>query len=98
MASWHVQNAEAHFNELLEQAEQDGPQIITSQGAERAVVLSIDSYRSLTATVAHPGNANEAAYSDFRDWLLNGPKLEDDDPFFAALKRDPNDAGRDVDL
>ena len=43
-------------------------------------------------------NADKPKYKDFKDWLLNGPKLDDDDPFFEALKRDPNDTGRDFEF
>lgn len=49
MGKWQVQQAKAHFSELLDDAERKGPQIITRHGAERAVVLAIDEYRSLTA-------------------------------------------------
>ena len=98
MRSWQVQKAKAHFSELLEEAELNGPQIITRHGTERAVVLSIERYRAITASQTDQVPTTEPTYSDFKDWLLNGPKLDDDDPFFAALERDPNDTGRDIDL
>jgi prevent-host-death family protein len=50
---------------VIEKAHTRGPQIITRHGAERAVVLSIDDYRSL---VAHKPNLIE--------YLLGGPKVE----------------------
>ena len=96
MASWQVQHAKAHFSELLDEAEHKGPQIITRHGAERAVVISIEEYRALAGATAR--NADKPKYKDFKDWLLNGPKLDDNDPFFEALKRDPNDTGRDFEF
>ncbi len=66
MASWQVQEAKTRLSELIEKARTDGPQTITRHGSERAVVLSIEDYRSL---VAHR--------PDFRAYLLGGPKVDD---------------------
>jgi prevent-host-death family protein len=66
MKTWPVQDAKTHLSELVEDANTKGPQIITRHGAERAVVLSIAEYRSLTS---HKPN--------LRDYLLSGPKFDD---------------------
>jgi prevent-host-death family protein len=66
MAHWQVQEAKTRFSEVIEEACAKGPQIITRHGAERAVVLSIVDFRSLTAH--KPG---------LRDYLLDGPKVDD---------------------
>jgi antitoxin Phd len=63
---WQVQEAKAHFSEVMEKAEQEGPQIITRHGTERAVVLSITDYRELTART-----------KSFIAHLLSGPKIDD---------------------
>jgi antitoxin Phd len=65
---WQVQEAKAHFSEVMAKAEQEGPQIITRHGAERAVVLSIADYRALTS-----------GKKDFITFLLSGPKFDDFD-------------------
>jgi antitoxin Phd len=65
VASWQIQEAKTKLSELIEDADRKGPQIITRHGAERAVVLSIAEYRSLTA---HKPN--------FRAYLLGGPKVD----------------------
>lgn len=88
MATWQVQKAKAHFSEVLEDAKTKGPQIITRHGSETAVVLSITEYRSLIAPPTTPK-------MDFRDFLLSGPKFDDD--FFEDL-RDSSDTGRNVDF
>jgi antitoxin Phd len=63
---WQVQEAKAHFSEVMDKAEREGPQIITRHGSERAVVLSIADYRALTANK-----------KDFITHLLAGPELDD---------------------
>ncbi len=98
MGTWQVQQAKAHLSELLEEAAAGVPQIITRHGAERAVVLSIADYRALRAPVSAQSTAGKPLYRDFKDWLLNGPELDDDDPFFEALKRDPEDTGRNFEF
>ena len=50
---------------MIEQASTEGPQIITRHGSERAVILSKEDYRALTA---HKPN--------LRDYLLGGPKVD----------------------
>ena len=49
MATWQINAARNQFSDVLDQAQSDGPQVITRHGKERAVILSIDDYRSLKA-------------------------------------------------
>ncbi len=65
MAIWQVQQAKTRLSELIDEAHSKGPQVITRHGAERAVVLSIEDYRALTA---HQPN--------LKDYLLGGPKFD----------------------
>jgi antitoxin Phd len=65
MGLWQLQEAKTKFSEVIDQANAEGPQIITRHGTERAVVLSISAYRSLTAHKP-----------DFRTYLLGGPKVD----------------------
>lgn len=66
MSRWQVQEAKSRFSEVIEEALKKGPQIITRHGSERAVVLSIDDFRALTAH--KPG---------LKEYLLGGPKVDD---------------------
>ncbi len=66
MGCWAINDAKNRFSELLEDAHAKGPQLITRHGSERAVVLSIEEYRALTAHKP-----------DFRSYLLGGPKVDD---------------------
>ena len=63
--TWQLQQAKTRLSEVIEEAHNRGPQIITRHGAERAVILSIGDYRAL---VAHKPN--------FVEYLLGGPKVE----------------------
>ena len=63
--TWQLQQAKTRLSEVIEEAHNRGPQIITRHGAERAVVLSIGDYRAL---VAHK--------PDLIEYLLGGPKVE----------------------
>jgi prevent-host-death family protein len=44
---WPVQDAKAHFSALLEASLTEGPQIITQQGVEAAVLVPIEQWRRL---------------------------------------------------
>jgi antitoxin Phd len=66
MAIWQVQEAKTRLSEVIDAAHKKGPQIITRHGAERAVLLSIEDYRALTA---HKPS--------LRDYLLGGPKVDE---------------------
>ena len=63
--TWQLQQAKTRLSEVIEEAHNRGPQIITRHGAERAVVLSIGDYRAL---VAHKPS--------LKDYLLGGPKVD----------------------
>jgi prevent-host-death family protein len=66
MTVWQIQDAKTRLSALIARARSEGPQMITRHGVERAVVLSIEDYRTL------------AAYKpDFKAYLLGGPKFED---------------------
>ena len=83
MASWQVNQARNHLSEVLDQAQTEGPQIITHHGKARAVVLSFDSYSSL-----------EAKKPDLISFLLHGPKPGIDD---FEIERD-HSTDREIDL
>lgn len=66
MARWQIQEAKMRLSQVIEEAQSKGPQVIMRHGVDRAVVLSIDEFRSLTAHKP-----------DLRAWLLGGPKVDD---------------------
>lgn len=83
MAKWALQDAKAHFSEVVRRANADGPQVVTYRGVEKAVVVSAEEFRRL-----HPGRRS------FVDALLEGPKL--DDRTVDAINHRSQDRGRKV--
>jgi antitoxin Phd len=77
-----VQEAKARFSELIEEARDHGPQIITKHGAEQAVVLSVEEYKTLL----------EERKPTLNEFLLNAPHFDD-----FEFERDP-DTGREIEL
>ena len=75
MARWQVQEAKMRLSQVIEEAQSKGPQMIARHGVDRAVVLSIDDFRTLSAH-----------RPDLREYLLGGPKVDD---FELEPDRDP---------
>jgi antitoxin Phd len=84
-ATWQLQNAKAQFSEVIRRACAEGPQVITKQGKEEAVVLPIERYRELTARSRQP----KSLVQFFAESPLAEVELQ--------LKRAP-DFGRKLDL
>jgi prevent-host-death family protein len=47
MKRWQVQDAKAHFSELLDACLTKGPQVVTKRGVEAAVLVPMDDWRQL---------------------------------------------------
>jgi prevent-host-death family protein len=45
--AWQLQDAKNRFSALVKAAENEGPQVITVHGQEKAVLLSAEAYRRL---------------------------------------------------
>ncbi len=54
---WLVNDAEAHFSEFLDATLKDGPQVVTKQGVETAVLISMDEWKRLKAQARPPVEA-----------------------------------------
>jgi prevent-host-death family protein len=59
---WQLQDAKQKFSQLVRQALEEGPQVVTRHGKEVVVVISAESYRKLSGSKP-----------DFKTFLLNGP-------------------------
>jgi antitoxin Phd len=46
---WQLQEAKNKLSEVVDEAEQNGPQLITRRGIEAAVVISFADYRKMVA-------------------------------------------------
>ena len=47
MQSWPMQDAERHFSDVLDASLREGPQRVTRDGVELAVLVGIDQWREL---------------------------------------------------
>lgn len=83
--AWQVQTAKARFSELFRRARTEGPQLITRQGKEGVVMISVEEFEELLARASQPGSLVEF----FRRSPLVGLELE--------FTRE-NDSGRDIEL
>lgn len=86
MHTWKLKDAKNRFRELVRRARAHEPQLVTRNGREAVVVLSVEDYRKL----APPGDA-------LLSFLRESPLAE----AFAAgeLELDREmDPGRDIDL
>ena len=45
---WQLQEAKNKFSNLVERAQNEGPQLVTKHGKESVVVLSVEDYQKIT--------------------------------------------------
>lgn len=81
-ALWKLQDAKAQFSKVVKDALNNGPQYVTRRGATAVVILSAKDYENLVSN-----------RPDFKDFLLNCPKI-DEDVDFKRLRDYP----REIDL
>ncbi|MEM9777579.1 MAG: type II toxin-antitoxin system Phd/YefM family antitoxin [Chloroflexota bacterium] len=84
-STWKLQDAKASLSQLIRDALDHGPQIITRRGKKTVVVISMEEYEKLLPQEKKPTLA---------EFLLNAPKVADDDFEFERIKDYP----RDLDL
>jgi len=83
--TWQVQTAKARFSELLRRARAEGPQIVTKQGKDDVVVVTVEQYRKQTKRSRQPASLVQF----FAQSPLAGVDLN--------LERD-REYGRDIEL
>jgi prevent-host-death family protein len=91
--TWSLAEAKAKFSELVERARTEGPQHLTKNGKDAAVMLSAEEYERLKAAGEDqtPGFSEALFDPSIRGLLTN----EEADELFA---RDKDVVGRPVDL
>ena len=65
MTKWQLQEAKQQFSRVVERARTEGPQLVTRNGKDVAVILDVQEYRRLSS---HGG--------DFKRFLLEGPRFD----------------------
>lgn len=80
---WQLQDAKSRFSEVVDEAIENGPQIVSRRGVEVAVVLSYKEYRQLKKSQVRLGDffsqSPLAGAEDLdleRDRSLPGPDIE----------------------
>jgi antitoxin Phd len=71
MQSWPVPEQESTLTELLEAAEKNGPQLLTRDGVEKAVVIPIDQWKRLA-----PSPENCEKKPTLLEVLQSGPQFD----------------------
>lgn len=66
MGTWQLQEAKQRLSELIRAAESEGAQVVTRRGREVVVVIDADTFHRLSW-----------APTDFKDYLMHGPDLDD---------------------
>ncbi|HDH05829.1 MAG TPA: type II toxin-antitoxin system Phd/YefM family antitoxin [Nitrospirae bacterium] len=46
--TWKLQDAKNRFSNLVNEAQKEGPQVVTRRGIEAVIVLSMNDYRKIT--------------------------------------------------
>jgi antitoxin Phd len=64
--SWKAREARAKFSELVREALKDGPQVITRNGKEKVVVVSLEQWQTV----------QRAATERMREVLIEGPRFD----------------------
>ncbi|HLB56321.1 MAG TPA: type II toxin-antitoxin system Phd/YefM family antitoxin [Coxiellaceae bacterium] len=80
--AWALQDAKAHFSEVVKKAENEGPQIVSVRGNPTVVIISQDEYLALITR-------HETIVDFFQNSPLKGMRFN--------IKRDKS-LNRDVDL
>ena len=83
MMQWQLQDAKNKFSQVVQKAQQEGPQTVTLRGERAAVVLSARDYDAL-----------RARQPTLVDDLLNAPAWDDD--FSEAVVQRSRLPSRDV--
>ncbi|WP_431310717.1 type II toxin-antitoxin system Phd/YefM family antitoxin [Labrys miyagiensis] len=65
--SWALQDAKAHFSEVVRRARSDGPQHVTVHGREEVVVISAQEFRTLKGETTGAALIAAVQASPYRD-------------------------------
>jgi prevent-host-death family protein len=64
---WQLQDAKAHFSQVVREARERGPQCVTVHGKDAVVILSAEEYARLSAARARPSLHDLLSRSPLRD-------------------------------
>jgi antitoxin Phd len=67
LPAWKLQDAKAHFSQLVREAREQGPQRVTLHGKDAVVILSAEDYARLAPAAAQPSLHALLSGSPLRD-------------------------------
>ena len=67
LPAWKLQDAKAHFSQVVRQARELGPQRVTVHGKDAVVILSAEDYARLAPAAAQPSLHALLSRSPLRD-------------------------------
>jgi prevent-host-death family protein len=67
LPAWKLQDAKAHFSQLVREARERGPQRVTLHGKDAVVILSAEAYARLAPAAAQPNLHALLSRSPLRD-------------------------------
>jgi antitoxin Phd len=67
LRAWKLQDAKAHFSQLVREAREEGPQRVTVHGKDAVVILSAEDYARLAPATARPSLHTLLSSSPLRD-------------------------------
>ena len=67
LPAWKLQDAKAHFSQVVREARQQGPQRVTLHGQDAVVILSAEDYERLAPAAAQPSLHALLSSSPLRD-------------------------------
>lgn len=67
LKAWKLQDAKAHFSQLVREAQQQGPQRVTLRGKDAVVILSAEDYARFAPAAAQPSLHALLSQSPLRD-------------------------------
>ena len=65
--TWKLQDAKAHFSQVVREAREQGPQRVTVHGKDAVVILSAEDYARLAPATAQPSLHALLSSSPLRD-------------------------------
>lgn len=76
MRTWQMQDAKAKLSEVLDSALKDGPQLITSRGVKKAVIVSMEEWQRILARRADALANEEERRERVLKFLQSAPPFE----------------------
>ena len=67
LPAWKLQDAKAHFSQVVREAREQGPQRVTLHGKDAVVILSAEDYARLAPAAAQPSLHALLSGSPLRD-------------------------------